>query len=313
MPHEERIQSAPRVSADIALHDGGDRHEIIEACQVEGHEGVGAAQQPTGSVGRDAPLSPQPQQLCPRRDEAMDVHHHRLSHHRRPSPHFVGPRIEGAHHAGGRRQWRPVGAPGQRHQPRHSRSLRFGRVKRTEASHRQQGTLARIAAPWPGALGATTASQLLTAAGAGSREVLGVLDDIPVLVVELGAEDTVEVQVPVWLPAVVVGVAVDAAVAPAPDGVDVALCRAGGAVPPGWVASDDPAAELVRLVEHVRRSAHSSVVLAQLLRLSLVLDIGAAIMAGYRLRRSRVGRRSPPGCEDALVTRGRSVPSQTRS
>ena len=109
--------------------------------------------------------------------------------------------------------------------------------------------------------------------------MLGVLDDIPVLVVELGAEDTVEVQVPVWLPAVVVGVAEDAAVAPAPDGVDVALCRAGGAVPPGWVASDDPAAELVRLVEHVRRSAHSSVVLAQLLRLSLVLDIDAAIMA----------------------------------
>jgi enoyl-CoA hydratase/carnithine racemase len=145
--------------------------------------------------------------------------------------------------------------------------------------HGQQGTLARIAAMWPGALGATTASQLLADAGAGSREVLGVLDDIPVLVVELGAHDAVGIPIPVWLPAVVVAVVEDTAVAPAPVGVDVALCQAGANVPPGWVASDDPAAELARLVAQVRTSPLSSVMLAQLLRLSLALDADAAIMA----------------------------------
>jgi hypothetical protein len=107
-----------------------------------------------------------------------------------------------------------------------------------------------------------------------------VFDDSPVLAVDLGPGEDVAVAVPAWLPAVVVGVAEGTPVGPAPVGVDVALCRAGaGDAAPGWVAVDEPALELARLTEQVRRWAQPSVVLAQLLRMSLALDTDAALLA----------------------------------
>jgi enoyl-CoA hydratase/carnithine racemase len=88
------------------------------------------------------------------------------------------------------------------------------------------------------------------------------------------------VAVPVWLPAVVVGVADGAVAKPAPAGVDVALCRAGGDAPaPGWVAVDEPAAEAGRLSGQVQRFVQPSVVLVQLLRMTLTLDVDAALVA----------------------------------
>ena len=157
------------------------------------------------------------------------------------------------------------------------RAILWNRARRGRAL--QEGTLAGIAAPSPGALGATTARQLLAAVGAGSGEVLGVLDDSPVIVVELEPGDDL-VALPAWLPAVVVGVADGVAGESAPAGVDVAVCRTGvGAAPPGWVAVDEPAAEVARLTEHVRRSVQPSVVLVQLLRTAPTLDVDAALMA----------------------------------
>ena len=121
---------------------------------------------------------------------------------------------------------------------------------------------------------------MLAAASAGSEEILGVLDGVPVLVVGLEPGDDVAVAVPVWVPAVVVAVADATPVAPAPIGVDVALCRGGqAAAPAGWVTVDDPAAELRRVTEQVERFCQPSVVLAQLLRLGPGLNAEEALLA----------------------------------
>ena len=115
---------------------------------------------------------------------------------------------------------------------------------------------------------------------AGSREVLGVFEGSPVLTVDLGPDADVGTPVPPWLPAVVVGVAGGAPNRPAPLGVDVALCRAARhEVAPGWVAVDDPAAELERLTTRVNSAAQPAVVLVQLLRLATGRDTDAALVA----------------------------------
>jgi enoyl-CoA hydratase/carnithine racemase len=123
------------------------------------------------------------------------------------------------------------------------------------------------------------ASQLLESAGAGSKEILGVLDDQPLLVVEVEPGDDVAWAPPPWLPCVVVVVAREHPVAPAPAGADVAVCTAaGGLAPPGWVGVADPDGELERLGAQVGRSPQPSVLLAQLLRLSTERDVERGLL-----------------------------------
>lgn len=130
-------------------------------------------------------------------------------------------------------------------------------------------------------MSASSAGALLDAAWAGSTEVLGALDALPLLVVELGTDDDVVVALPPWLPCVVVAVAHSIPTGPAPVGVDVAVCVAGdgGAAPSGWVGVADPPAELDRLAVQVRASPQPAVVLAQLLRGAGALDVGTGLLA----------------------------------
>lgn len=145
---------------------------------------------------------------------------------------------------------------------------------------RAKGYAPHIAASSPAALSAPVASQLLAAAGAGSSEILGVLDGVPLVVVELEGDEDVAGPVPPWLPCVVVASARHRPAHPAPGGVDVAVCPgASGEAPPGWVEVSDPAGELAQLVEQVQRSPQPSVVLAQLLRLGAELDVERALEA----------------------------------
>jgi len=121
---------------------------------------------------------------------------------------------------------------------------------------------------------------LLAAARAGTREVLGALDGSPVLVVELGPGDDLAEEVPAWLPCVVVALSRQAPVRPAPAGADVGLCpRGADEPPPGWVAVADVDAEAGRLGEQVGSQPQPAAVLAQLLRTSATLDVGAALVA----------------------------------
>jgi enoyl-CoA hydratase/carnithine racemase len=96
-----------------------------------------------------------------------------------------------------------------------------------------------------------------------------VLDGSPLLAVELGPGDDLTEAAPAWLPSVVVALSVGTPRAPAPAGVDVALCGRQQVQPPsGWVAVDDPDAELQRLGDQARRSPQASVTLVQVLRTS---------------------------------------------
>ncbi|HVC69340.1 MAG TPA: enoyl-CoA hydratase/isomerase family protein [Acidimicrobiales bacterium] len=123
------------------------------------------------------------------------------------------------------------------------------------------------------------ANQLLESAWAGSNEILGVLDDQPLLVVEIESGDDVPWALPPWLPCVVVAVAHGCPVTPAPAGADVAVCPdAGGQMPPGWVGVADPDGELRRLSADVGRAPQPSVFLAQLLRLSTERDVERGLL-----------------------------------
>jgi Enoyl-CoA hydratase/isomerase len=105
------------------------------------------------------------------------------------------------------------------------------------------------------------------------------MDAAPVLAVEIGSDDAelATLAPPVWLPCVVVGVA-QRPTGPAPAGVDVALsARSVGAAPRGWVAVDDPYAELDRLSFCVDATPHAAVALTQVLRLGGGLDTGEAL------------------------------------
>lgn len=105
------------------------------------------------------------------------------------------------------------------------------------------------------------------------------LDDTPVLVVELRDGDDVAETVPEWLPCVVVGLARDRVTRPAPAGVDLAVVPDGiGEEPPGWVAVPDPAAEVERLRDQVRSAPQPSVALAQVLRASPGLDVDSGLL-----------------------------------
>jgi enoyl-CoA hydratase/carnithine racemase len=143
-----------------------------------------------------------------------------------------------------------------------------------------RGYAARITTTSPGVLSASAASELLAAVRAGTSEVLGVLDDTPLLAVDLGAGDDLAEPAPAWLPCVVVGMAASPPAGPAPAGVDVALCpgEAGGA-PAGWVAGHDVDGELAHLRAQVRRSPQASVLLAQLLRAGAGLDLDRGLVA----------------------------------
>ncbi len=127
-------------------------------------------------------------------------------------------------------------------------------------------------------MAASSANDLLTAARRGTDEFLGVLDDSPLLVVELGPGGALTEPAPAWLPSVVV-VSAQAPRGPAPDGADVALC--GGhpdQAPPGWVAVDDLEMELARLLDQVHRSPQASVTLVQVLRTTARLDVASALL-----------------------------------
>lgn len=120
---------------------------------------------------------------------------------------------------------------------------------------------------------AGAARQLLEDARAGRHEVLGVLDHQASLVVEVAPGDDIAVAPPPWLPCVVVAVARERPVTPAPAGADVAVCPdTGGPAPPGWVGVADPDSEVGRLWAEIGRSPHAAVMLAQLLRLSTAGD-----------------------------------------
>jgi len=106
-----------------------------------------------------------------------------------------------------------------------------------------------------------------------------VLDDQPLLVVELEAGDDVPAPLPPWLPCVVVAVARHRPAAVAPAGVDVALCAGdGGPVPSGWVEVADPDGELQGLCARITAAAKPSVLLAQLLRVSAERDVGEGLL-----------------------------------
>jgi len=143
---------------------------------------------------------------------------------------------------------------------------------------RAQRYAAAIVARSPVVIPSRRAARLFAAARSGAEEVLGVLEDAPVLAVDLGSGDSdLAVAPPAWLPCVVVGLAPAPTGAPV-AGVDVAICVGEpDAAPTGWVGVDDPAAELDRLSAAVAAMPQAAVVLAQVLRLNEHLDTGAAL------------------------------------
>ncbi len=97
--------------------------------------------------------------------------------------------------------------------------------------------------------------------------------------VDGGGDDDLIDMAPVWLPCVVVARCRRRPSGPAPPGADVALCPQGGNGPqPGWVETEDPERELVRLAAEVRRSPQASVLLAQVLRTGAGLDVATGLM-----------------------------------
>jgi len=122
-------------------------------------------------------------------------------------------------------------------------------------------------------------SQLLESAWSGSNEILGVLDDQPMLVVELETGDDIPCAPPPWLPCVVVAVVREHPTTPPPVGADVAVCPESGVpAPPGWVGVADPAGEVQRLGAHVGGAPQPAVLLAQLLRLSTERDVERGLL-----------------------------------
>jgi len=123
------------------------------------------------------------------------------------------------------------------------------------------------------------AHRLLESTWAGTDEILGALDDQPLLVVEIETGDDIVGAPPPWLPCVVVAVARERPVAPAPAGADVAVCPdTGGEALPGWVGVADPEGELRRLAGQVGQAPEPSVLLAQLLRLSPEGDVARGLL-----------------------------------
>jgi enoyl-CoA hydratase/carnithine racemase len=123
------------------------------------------------------------------------------------------------------------------------------------------------------------AHRLLESSWAGTDDILGVLDDQPLLVVEVETGDDIPGPPPPWLPCVVVAVARERPMAPAPVGADVAVCPdTGGEALPGWVGVADPDGELRRLAGQVGQAPEPSVVLAQLLRLSTEGDVERGLL-----------------------------------
>ena len=120
----------------------------------------------------------------------------------------------------------------------------------------------------PAAVSALTAVRMLAAASDGSDEILGVLDGTPMLVVDLSAADDMFVDLPSWLPCVVIGVT-SRPIGPAPAGVDVAIAVGDSAsAPAGWVMVTDVEAEVESLDKQIRGSPQAAVVLAQVLRVA---------------------------------------------
>ena len=149
----------------------------------------------------------------------------------------------------------------------------------TGESPTTRGYAAPITAPSPDVPSASTVNELLAAARAGTGEITGALDGEPLLVVEAGAGSGVTEDVPVWLPCVVVALA-DAPPAGAPPAAaDIALCpRHTGDAPQGWVAVEDPGAELARVRDQVLASPLAAVLFAQVLRAGEGLDVDAGLV-----------------------------------
>jgi enoyl-CoA hydratase/carnithine racemase len=111
---------------------------------------------------------------------------------------------------------------------------------------------------------------LLEMAASGAAEVLGALADDPVLVIDLDSDgDAVGLQVPLMLPAVVVGMSQDARPT-GRDGPDVLVCGRPDLAAPDpaapWVVADDVEEELAALQESIRVRPIASVTFAHVLR-----------------------------------------------
>jgi enoyl-CoA hydratase/carnithine racemase len=156
------------------------------------------------------------------------------------------------------------------------------------------------------------ASPLLELAASGAVEVLGALADDPVLVVDLdSAGDAASLQVPLMLPAVVVGVSKD----PRPTGrrgPDVMLCGRPDAPAP-WVSSADLDGQVAALEQAIRGRPIASVTFAHVLRSApesvpagLILESLAysTLQEGPEFRAWLAGRRprpAEPGDPEAAV------------
>jgi enoyl-CoA hydratase/carnithine racemase len=128
-------------------------------------------------------------------------------------------------------------------------------------------------------LSTSTVNALLAAARAGSGEITGALEGEPLLAMEAGAASEVGEDMPAGLPCVVAVVADAPADGPPPAAADMALCPApAGDAPPGWVAVDDPEAELARLRSQIVASPQAAVVLVQVLRAGSGLAVEQALM-----------------------------------
>ncbi len=98
------------------------------------------------------------------------------------------------------------------------------------------------------------------------------------LEVDLDADDEwPDIDLPQWLPCVVVGSATDPRRG-APSGVDVALCSGERDTPPGWVHASDLTGELERLGRCIVRDPQAAVTLAQVLRTTERFDVGAGLL-----------------------------------
>lgn len=120
---------------------------------------------------------------------------------------------------------------------------------------------------------------MLAAARAGTTEIAGALEGEALLAIEAGAAYEITEELPVWLPSVVVALSDSAPAEAAPAAADVALCRlSAGDAPPGWVAVDDPEAELTELRSKAASAPHAAVLFVQVLRASAASDTETGLM-----------------------------------
>jgi enoyl-CoA hydratase/carnithine racemase len=118
----------------------------------------------------------------------------------------------------------------------------------------------------PGVLSAEGARAALDSAGSGASELLGALVGAPLIVVDLDSPSGQPLRVPELLPAVVVGISMEA-----PDqaeigrGLDVLLTGRRGAERP-WIGGLDVVDELAALAAAVEADPIASTALAQVLR-----------------------------------------------